>query len=190
MKWWEKTVEYFFIQKYVPEETILSPLDGKQELGGDALLSSDSQNWVIIEFKKALDALDSEKKKYKDYTEAKEELEDEDSHHFLVYGQVEDNEFTLKANQYFSRKLVKIDDVFSSGKPKKEFLSYLKKLIKHKSSGDESNGGTIGSYSFVAGISKNNKVTSCMNLYEFGLDHGLDLKPKPEVDMSYSGPSM
>ena len=45
----------------------------------------------------------------------------------------------------------------------------------------------------IAGISKNKKITSCMNLYEFGLDHGLKLEPTPqiarEIKRERSGPS-
>jgi hypothetical protein len=192
VKWWEKTVEYYFIRKFIPDEMILSPLDGKEEKAGDTLLSN-NEKWVILEFKKDLGSLASEKKKYKNYDAAEAELSSNDEHHFLIYGQVVDSEFGLGGKTYFSRSPVtNINEIFESGKDKGEFVSYLERLIEHKSKAKESSGGSIGSYSFVAGISKDKKITSCMNLYEFGLDHGLKLEPTPtrEIKKEYRGPSM
>ncbi|WP_417439752.1 hypothetical protein [Idiomarina abyssalis] len=194
MKWWEKTVEYYFIRKFIPDEMILSPLDGEQEKAGDAFLSS-NERWVVLEFKKDLESLSSEKKKYRSYDIAEAELSPSDSHHFLIYGQVVDGNFGLGGKTYFSNKPVSnISEIFEAGKGKEEFISYLEKLIEHKSKVGESSGGSVGSYSFVAGISKDKKITSCMNLYEFGLDHGLKLEPKPEIkrDIKHerSGPTM
>ncbi|RZF83684.1 hypothetical protein EXT46_05155 [Pseudoalteromonas sp. CO325X] len=194
MKWWEKTVEYYFIRKFIPDEMILSPLDGEQEKAGDAFLSS-SEKWVVLEFKKDLKSLATEKKKYKNYDLAAAELSSSDSHHFLIYGQIAKGKFGLGGKTYFSNSPVsKISEIFEAGKEKEEFISYLERLIEHKSKVDESSGGSVGSYSFVAGINKDNKVTSCMNLYEFGLDHGLKLEPKPEikreVEHERSGPSL
>lgn len=190
MKWWEKTVEYYFIRKYIPENMILSPLDGEQEKAGDAFLSS-NEKWVILEFKKDFDSLSTEKTKYKNYVAAETDLSGNDAHHFLIYGQISDGEFSLGGKTYFSRNNVNnIDDIFSSGLEKKKFIKYLEMLIKHKSKSGSSSGGTVGSYSFVAGISKDNKITSCMNLYEFGLDHGLNLEPTLEIKREYRGPSM
>tara|TARA_R100001377_G_C3165765_1_gene101240 strand:+ start:306 stop:896 length:591 start_codon:yes stop_codon:yes gene_type:complete len=194
MKWWEKTVEYYFIRKFIPEEMILSPLDGAEEKAGDAFLST-NEKWVILEFKKDFGSLNSEKKKYKNYSLAEKDLMPDDSHHFLIYGQINNDEFGLAGRTYFSNNSVKkISEIFDSGKGKEEFISYLEKLVKHKSKATESSGGSVGSYSFVAGISKDKKITSCMNLYEFGLDHGLVLEPTPEIKeekkIEYSGPSM
>lgn len=194
MKWWEKTVEYYFIRKFIPDEMILSPLDGEQEKAGDAFLSS-NEKWVILEFKKDFESLASEKKKYKNYDVAEAELSPNDSHHFLIYGQVVKGGFGLGGKTYFSNSPVtKIREIFDAGKEKEEFISYLERLIAHKSKVGESSGGSVGSYSFVAGVSKDKKITSCMNLYEFGLDHGLKLEPKPEIKKEIkrerSGPSM
>lgn len=194
MKWWEKTVEYYFIRKYIPENMILSPLDGEEEKAGDAFLSA-NEKWVILEFKKDFSSLDSEKKKYKDYEMAKKELSLIDSHHFLIFGKNDNNNFSLIGKTYFSRKSVlNINDIFEAGEEKEKFIFYLEKLIEHKSKISESSGGSVGSYSFVAGISNENKITSCMNLYEFGLDHGLKLEYKPEIKkeatQEYSGPTM
>lgn len=194
MKWWEKTVEYYFIRNFIPDDMILSPLDGEQEKAGDAFLSS-NEKWVVLEFKKDFKSLASEKKKYKNYDLAEVELSPSDSHHFLIYGQIANGKFGLRAETYFSRSsLSEFSKIFEAGKEKDEFIAYLERLIEHKSKAYESSGGSVGSYSFVAGISKDKKITSCMNLYEFGLDHGLKLEPKPEIKSEIKhesrGPSM
>lgn len=198
MKWWEKTVEYYFIRKFISDEMILSPLDGAEEKAGDTLLGT-NEKWIIIEFKKDIDSLESEKKKYKDYDAAKIELSPLDSHHFLIYGYINYGTFSLTGKTYFSSEhLSDISEIFQAAKEKNEFISYLDKLIKHKTKVEESSGGSIGGYSFVAGIGENNKITSCMNLYEFGLDHGLKLELKPDIQLNrnientrkYNGPSM
>ncbi|WP_043558508.1 hypothetical protein [Chromohalobacter israelensis] len=194
MKWWEKTVEYFFIRKYIPKDMILSPLDGEQEKAGDAFLSS-NEKWVILEFKKDCQSLSSEKKKYTNYDDAVKALSPSDTHHFLIYGQISDGEFELAGKTYFSGKAVSnIKEIFEAGKNREEFISYLERLIQYKSKLDEASGGSVGGYSFVAGISADNKITSCMNLYEFGLDHGLKLEPsskiRQEVKRGRGGPKM
>jgi hypothetical protein len=194
MKWWEKTVEYYFIRKFIPKDMILSPLDGNEEKAGDTLLSTNDK-WIIIEFKKDFKSLESEVKKYKNYNAAKKQLCSLDGHHFLIWGQINDGEFGLAGKTYFSAQGVsKITDIFEAGKEKEEFINYLEKLIKHKTKVGESSGGAIGSYSFVAGINEENKITSCMNLYEFGLDHGLKLEPIPSLsnkkELDYDGPSI
>jgi len=194
MKWWEKTVEYYFIRKFVPEDMILSPLDGVHEKAGDALLSN-SEKWVILEFKKDFQSLASERKKYKNYKAALLDLMDQDSHHFLVYGEFICGRFDLVIKTYFSNKSVSnIDKIVGSGKLESEFISYLERLVKHKSKGSGASAGSVGSYSFVAGINKENKITSCMSLHEFGLHHGLSLESEPELKQEkskdYNGPSI
>ncbi len=62
MKWWEKTVEYFFILNCRANHMRIAPLDGKEERAGDVLFSSDN-NWVLIEFKRDMECLKSEEKK-------------------------------------------------------------------------------------------------------------------------------
>jgi hypothetical protein len=179
LKWWEKTVEYFFIQKYV-SESIIAPLDGNEELAGDALLSN-NQKWVIIEFKDRASSLNSEMKKFKSYERAKQELQDHDHHHCLIYGKIKNGKFDLGAQTYFSRKGIgTLENFLKSGLRKDEFIQYLQKLVSYKA--EVGSTGSVGSYSFVAGISKNNKITSCMSLYEFGLENDLKLEATPKQE--------
>ena len=198
MKWWEKTVEYFFIQNYV-KELFIAPLDGKEELAGDALLSK-NQKWVIIEFKDKESSLDSEKKKFKSYNEALAELSKSDQHHCLIYGKIKEGKFTLGAQTYFSRNGIgSIDKFLNNGINESRFIEYLRKLLYYKSEKGTTSSGNVGSYTLVAGISDNNKIISCMTLYEYGLDHDLtfDADPKYEKqleierdrDIDYDGPS-
>ncbi|EPJ3731802.1 hypothetical protein U8643_002014, partial [Acinetobacter baumannii] len=79
MQWWEKTVEYFFIKKYVADH-LVAPLDGKHELAGDAFLSDNQQKWIMIEFKARAESLDTEKKKFRSYDEAYNALGKYDHH--------------------------------------------------------------------------------------------------------------
>lgn len=179
MKWWEKTVEYYFVRKYISDEMIVSPLDGKEEIVADAMLSH-NEKWVIIEFKRDRGTLASEAKKYWDYGNARQDLSETDDHHFLVYGEEVAGEFSLAFRTYFSGKTIADGNkLFEAGKDEEVFIAYLKKLISHKKSASQSSGDTTGGYSFVAGIRGGKKITRCMSLYEFGLDHGLDLDPSP-----------
>jgi len=69
MKWWEKSVEYYFVKKFLPLETMISAFDGKHEQIGDVLLQH-ADRWIMIEFKVDKDAINSEKNKFHDYESA------------------------------------------------------------------------------------------------------------------------
>lgn len=196
-KWWEKTVEYYFIKKYA-NEAIIAPLDGNYELAGDALFYN-KQRWIIIEFKDKKSSLDTEQKKFKSYAAAKAELGLNDLHHFLIYGMIIDQKFSLIGETYFSRQgSGNIQKILNAGISHDKFMTYLKRLLHYKSEKGKSAGGNIGSYTFVAGISSDNKIVSCMSLHEFGLEHKLDLEAPPKLehereikrDRSYDGPSL
>lgn len=66
-RWWEKTVEYQFVINAVNSASalLLVPLNDTMEKTGDLLLQSDIR-FVMIEFKKDLDAFKSEYDKYYD----------------------------------------------------------------------------------------------------------------------------
>lgn len=178
MKWWEKTVEYYFIRKYVPEEVILSPLAGKHEAGGD-LVTGDQDKWLLIEFKVNKSALKTEESKYKTYELTKVHLMGSDSHHFLVFGSMDTGYFDVRASTYFSKKeLPDVEDIFNFGKPQSEFIDYLKEVIKAKKVTETGDGSSSGGFSLVAAVNGKNKVTKCMTLKEFGLEYSLNLKPE------------
>lgn len=118
-KWWEKTVEYRFLEillnndKLVPKEnksdSSIVPLDGThEEEAGDAILKL-SDKWVLIEFKRDKTCLSSEIQKYGDlnnYKSAKDKLQNDGDHHFLIYGDSSESStvLNLKSQLYWGDK--------------------------------------------------------------------------------------
>lgn len=103
--WWEKTVEYYFVQKYVDIDMFIAPLDGEHEKAGDAIFSNES-SWVLIEFKRDEKAINDEMGKFKNYFSAKSALEKIAGHHLIIYGNAENDIFHLKCRSYFSEKIL------------------------------------------------------------------------------------
>jgi hypothetical protein len=184
--WWEKTVEYYFVQKYVDINMIIAPLNGLQEKGGDAIFANVA-NWVLIEFKRDFESISSEIEKFNDYESAKSNFLEQDSHHFIIYGEMNGKEFRLNSQTYFSSKKEELEVVLNSGVNEKIFIPYLKKYIEFKKSKKGTSGG---GYSFVAGISNDGKVTQCMSLSEYSRTRKLvkTLKPKKTLDQGYEPP--
>jgi hypothetical protein len=160
--WWEKTVEYLFVQKHVDLKMFVAPLDGDHERGGDAILANESK-WVLIEFKRDKNSISDEREKFTNYPNAKEELEPHDVHHVIIYGESSSDNLLLKCQRYFSEKAVAIEIALQSGVDKDSFLNYLQKFVEFK----KSSKGGFGGYGFVAGISNDGTVTKCMKLSEF-----------------------
>jgi hypothetical protein len=153
--WWEKTVEYFYISKYLHSFAMVVPLDGNHEKLSDAALSNGFQ-WIIIEFKKDLDWLRPEKEKFDKhgsgrYEDAKKTLlaeygEDKGlNHHFLVYGEVsEEGDLSLKCEKYFSTPQKNVFDpseLFAKGLTFDRFKKYVEKLVWYKSRDNGDSGG-------------------------------------------------
>lgn len=172
LKWWEKTVEYFFIRRCIGHRMLLAPLDGAEEAAGDALLGAE-RGWVLIEFKKDAQSISSERKKFRNFEEAKEELCGSDSHHIVVYGSLRGegaDTFAVGGRTYFSSESVaSIDDLLARGANHADFLHYLAKLLEHKKAAEGVSGGGVSleSYSLVAGINADGSVSQCMSVAEF-----------------------
>lgn len=64
VNWWEKTVEYAFVQKHMGELAKAIPLDGNQEQWWGDLITEEGCEFTLIEFKRDLDAVDDEFDKY------------------------------------------------------------------------------------------------------------------------------
>ncbi|KPV90062.1 hypothetical protein AN395_03523 [Pseudoalteromonas sp. P1-30] len=177
--WWEKTVEYYFIQKYVDLRTFVAPLDGNHEKAGDAIFANVSK-WVLIEFKRDSKSVSDELKKFTDYKKAKEELESIGQHHLIIYG--EENflgkDIELVCQEYFSGKKVDTELALESGISKSKFIEYINKFVEHKKN---SKSGS-GSFGLVAGVSKTGAVTRCMRLNEFGKAIKLEKKLQIKLD--------
>jgi len=187
--WWEKTVEYFFVQKYVDLNMFIAPLDGDHEKAGDAIFSN-VNTWVLIEFKRGKSTISDELEKFTNYELAKNSLEPIGSHHLIIYGDVENGNFKLKCKQYFSGKDVAIEHALVSGTKKDIFINYLKRFVEFK----KTSKGGAGGYSFVAGVSSDGAVTKCMKVSEFAealqLEQALQQRLQQKQEQSYSGPSM
>jgi hypothetical protein len=171
--WWEKTVEYLFVQKYVDVKTVIAPLGGLQEKGGDAIFSGD-EKFILIEFKRDAKSIESEVEKFDGgatYKKAQAELCFEDSHHLLIYGKMEGNELQLKCRTYFSGIPTEANSALSNGKDEEPFMEYLYKFINFKVSKQGSSGG---GYSCVAGVNSAGKITKVLNSSEF--ERALELK--------------
>lgn len=176
MIWWEKTVEYYFVKKYVELDMFIAPLDGNAERAADLILSN-VDKWILIEFKRSEAQIISEKKKFIDYERARLDLCGKDGHHFLIYGYVDDcKEFSLKSSTYFSDDKVEINDVVKRGVSQYEFVLYLKKFLDFKETADGSGGGSVAPYPYVAGIAANGSIVKCMTLSEFSAQYDLQLR--------------
>ena len=181
--WWEKTVEYYFVKKFVSDDELIAPLDGKHELAGDAMLAA-GLKWVLIEFKKNFACLESEAVKFSDYQRAAKELSSQDNHHYLIYGRFGVTEaspktkvFGIGACTYFSRSCLEdYQDLLASGTDIQTFARYLEALTKHKKQppGDGSSGGmNMANYAQVLGINADGKVVTCSSQAEFGKALGM-----------------
>ncbi|MBI6681266.1 hypothetical protein YA0697_06025 [Pseudomonas viridiflava] len=185
MNWWEKTVEYLFVKKYLPQvadkpNSYVAPLDGDHGIIGDVVFSRHTQ-WVLVEFKRNDSSLSSDNDKFPNYNRAKDALKDQDSLHFFVYGTASpDSGLILEACTYFSRKQVNIDTLIEGGVPYPAFSQYVADFVRLRKRGGDggfttsfspstdprSGGGAFLDYSTVLGII-DGKITHSMSLGEF-----------------------
>ncbi len=150
--WWEKTVEYKFIIDASEKHGLdfAAPLSGIQEMAGDGIFSSDAK-LILVEFKRSINEIKSEKDKFTCYEKAKKKLKGRDGHHFLIYGYPKDSELELEACQYFSvTKTYPYLSIFDKGLEDEKFKEYLKELIALKKI-DKRSGGKVGP-EFVASV--------------------------------------
>lgn len=198
--WWEKSVEYAFIQQAIFDKKFISPLSGLHEKAGDALFK-DKNEWILIEFKRDEPSLSSEEKKFKDYDEAKKELKGQDSHHFLIYGQLEKKESNtgnsdIKERQYNEKEEINAKLIYTSYFSRNyanslssmlnhkvnavKFKAYLDKFIAHKKSetSSGSDGMTFEDYSCVACIGEDGVLQTLMTPENFILEFNANLQLK------------
>lgn len=169
--WWEKTVEYHYVIKYLSNMFAI-PLDGKAEKMGDTVFARDGK-YILIEFKRSSYELNSEVDKYENYELARDELYKEHTFHFAVYGYMENEIFYLEAINYFSINFAPqrfyVEHIKECGVNFNEFASYTKDLIGFKKSKYAGSGGGL-----VVGISDSGIIT--MDLSEFAADNELIFK--------------
>ena len=178
LKWWEKTVEYKFVMLVAKQKKLfLAPLDDKQERAGDLVFGSDSK-WLLIEFKKDSNSINTEKKKFNDYQAANEALSSKDKHHHIVYGKEVDNLLNLFCQTYFSSSYDSLSGMLASGAEFDLFKSYIEEFTAFKKSpkGTSGSGGlNIDEFSMVAGVNNKGDIVECMSLREFKQEYKLEL---------------
>ena len=195
MKWWEKTVEYkFVIDASKITNLFIAPLDGNEEIAGDAIININAK-WLLIEFKKDISCLKMEENKFKNYQFAKEQLEKHDSHHLLVFGSNEENpgELTNIIATYFSRQTKTMDTVFQSGikyELFKKYIEYLSKQKKDYNSLGSSGGKTFNSsYDVVIGVNTEKKATYTLTLDAFERYIGIKRTIERRIEIERDGMS-
>ncbi len=181
LTWWEKTVEYYFVQKHCPEA--IAPLDGKEEaLYGDALLQKNGR-FSLIEFKKDKSTLTNEKDKFECYETAKKVLtnfwheKEYKNCHYFIYGNIDSkNNFELKAEHYFYGDEKCIKNILNEGICFNTFREYLDELAECKKVAykNQGSGGRVetSSVAYVCSVKGKNIVLSESKLI------GLELMPK------------
>ncbi|QND84658.1 Uncharacterized protein ChrSV_2432 [Chromobacterium vaccinii] len=190
--WWEKTVEYYFVRKLLDDETAISPLDGKHEILGDALLKSDL-GWILIEFKKDQSCFSSEKAKFKNWDIAQNLLANRDAHHFLIFGVYDSAKtpsFNVRGCTYFSRQKPNgYVGMKASGVSIDVFTQYLQDFMAQRKlpDGDEGSGVSVEAYAQVLGVNQKGDVVTCASLQEFGfaLEKTLALKKQHVREITY-----
>ena len=191
--WWEKTVEYLFVKKYLNQNSIVAPLDGDIEKAGDAIFSM-SDKWILIEFKRKDSDINSEKRKFDSYDEAKKALKNNDGHHLIIFGNIDnDGKFQLNCKRYFSDIEVEITKVLTRGTDRKTFCDYITKFANYKLSKKGRSGGGNVDYSHVIGVDESGEAIAIMSPSEFSDQFPADtaelrniLNPEPQS----SGPGM
>lgn len=182
VKWWEKTVEYLFVAEVVRSGRLfIAPLDGMEERAGDAIFSADNR-WLLIEFKRDLNSINDERRKFDRFADAKAALSSHSVHHHLIFGHILDNQtstLTLRTATYFGGKAASLDlkELLCSGIDVTEFRKYVTTFTSFKKSAKGSSGGVAwDSLATVVGVSsRSGQVTRCMSLDSFALEQNLEL---------------
>lgn len=153
--WWEKTVEYKFIQDCLEKKIIksISPLDGFQEQAGDVItaIKNDYKNYqfYIIEFKKDLgktgfmrEVNEKYKEKLNGYKAARECFTDLNNElkfkgHYFIGAIYKKNIFQLVVRNYFAQDLTETLTLEEALKPgtgmsEDEFAQYVGRFASHK----------------------------------------------------------
>ncbi|HCE3021110.1 TPA: hypothetical protein NGR42_004650 [Vibrio parahaemolyticus] len=161
--WWEKTVEYLFVQEHIPNSTLYTPLDGRHELASDGILFN-GNSWILIEFKAQKTDIATERRKFSQYDECMKRVIDRASHHYFIFGQInEKDELELVSCKYFGdSQLYPVKESLRRGAEPSDFINYLIDLIECKKQVSDLK-KTID-YSAVLGISNNGKITSCLTI--------------------------
>lgn len=172
MKWWEKTVEYYFVKQHINLNMLFAPLDGKEEERSSDLVVAKVHRWLLIEFKKSQNEIDKENVKFHDYKIAKEHFKGKDDHHCIVYGALS-TVFQLKGQTYFSHQPFSVKEICQRGIDPNAFNEYIEELSRFKKNYTETSGAG-GSLACVAGVSGKGEITECLTLFDYANYHKLN----------------
>ena len=171
MIWWEKTVEYAFVRSCLLDGNMITPFDGNHEVMGDAMMSHRNK-LILIEFKRDLSLWRTEQIKFRDYKEAKAELEGDDSHHFIVAGSQQGEGAILVAQNYFSSRPSSLKNMLEAAVDEETMSRYILRLIKHKLNGEASGKKSIlvSSNACLYGVNERGVITTTLTLDSSWLD--------------------
>lgn len=197
MLFWEKSVEYYFVKKFVPDEAIIAPLDGNHERAGDAIFGI-AERFLIIEFKRDKTCLTSERRKFRDFDATAIKLRGDDYHHFLIYHDPDCGTYPIVAQTYFSGFLLEdIGRIHRYGIDFHDFNEYLVQFLNYKIGGGTSSGAE--GFAMVAGVTSTGDMTAIVTLEDYvltmapGLAPALgmsdNLEPEPPAPKKYPSPS-
>jgi hypothetical protein len=193
MKWWEKTVEYAFVRRYVSEDALLAGLDGPLEVGfGDAVFE-EFNRLILLEFKKDAEAVTAEPEKLS--VSVARALGNSvlrcDRHHILVYGGEVGGRFRLFAKTYFTGfEFENTEAVFDGAVAKEHFKKYLVELNRiRKSGGDPLGGGGGARSTAVAAVDREGNVVGAMSLNECLVELGM-VQRQLQRSRGRSGPDL
>lgn len=194
--WWEKSVEYAFIATAVNSQNFgwAAPLDGDTESAlGDAVSQWDGK-LLLIEFKKSIEEINSERAKY--FLNEKEEsilcINNYDfsseilptmegaKAHALVYGYKTDaDKLGLSATLYWepNNKYDPIEWCQANGVNITIFDEYLTALSGFRFSDSNTGSGSSGSRASVVGIANSGKS------FTIELEDYKNLRPKLKLDL-------
>jgi hypothetical protein len=184
--WWEKHVEYKFVQD--SEFDFAAPLSGAAEAALSDLIFGASDKLVLIEFKRNRTAISSEAEKFtKPLEEVAAALEGQPKCHYLMYAESKNDSLSLEGCEYWGRSAVSPKEVLSRGVSLEDFKSYCESLMPYRAPDKRCN--SVFSFSGleqVVGISSGKVKT--VTFSEFLARHHPDLGPAAEPAPKRLGP--
>jgi len=152
--WWEKTVEYAFVRHIMSDHANASPLDGKPEKWLGDLIESKQGNFRLIEFKREVDSIKSENKKYankeKCYLDSCQDITNrEKAAHWLVFGEAYASADTRKQLKLKYRHYHKTEDADLTSSNDlsymkyESFMPYIKELMELRGEDGTAQGGGL-----------------------------------------------
>lgn len=173
--WWEKTVEYTFIQQAIRKWGVsFVAWPGVQAAAAPGGFSLSDCKWLLIEFKKDKHAIDSMKSRFYDYDisrsviEQMEKTGEVQSHlHRVVYGKTDkQGRFCLGASPYWPTAQAREQSkpsFLENGAHLQAFINYLEILMPMQNPASRENIGAA----IIMGVHRQNRQCICLTLEEF-----------------------